>query len=111
MPFLNIQATKEVPPEVMAGLSTLVAETIGKPETYVMVSASRTGLMMSGSAGNAAFVEVKSIGGLSRTVSQELTVKICGLLDDRLDIPKDRVYINFIEISADQWGWNNSLFG
>jgi hypothetical protein len=39
---------------------------IGKPETYMMMSVSGAERMMSGSARDAAFVEVRSIGGLSR---------------------------------------------
>ncbi|MCF7848233.1 MAG: hypothetical protein K9M45_05225 [Kiritimatiellales bacterium] len=111
MPLIKVQATKDIPPDVIAQLSTVVAETIGKPETYVMVSASKADMMMSGSADDAAFVEVKSIGGLSRTVNHELTIKICGLLNDHLGIPGERVYINFTEVPAAEWGWNNSLFG
>jgi phenylpyruvate tautomerase len=86
-------------------------ETIGKPETYVMVSASKADLMMSGSEGDAAFVEVKSIGGLTHDVNEKLSAKICDLLEAKLEIPPNRVYLNFIDVPASHWGWNGSLFG
>ena len=111
MPLIRIESTKEISSNVLAQLSATAAETIGKPETYVMVSASTAKIMMSGSDGNAAFLEVKSIGGLSQSVNQELTEKICSLLTDQLGISPERVYINFMEVPAGQWGWNNSLFG
>ncbi|MCU0857467.1 MAG: phenylpyruvate tautomerase MIF-related protein [Pontiellaceae bacterium] len=111
MPLINIQTPREIPSSVLAGLSKIVAETIGKPETYVMVNSSSADLMMAGSAGHAAFVEVKSIGGLTREVNEKLADKICGLLEAKLQIPPERVYLNFTEVPASQWGWNSSLFG
>ncbi|MCU0858251.1 MAG: phenylpyruvate tautomerase MIF-related protein [Pontiellaceae bacterium] len=111
MPLIKIQTTREIPSSVLAGLSKIAAETIGKPETYVMVSSSSADLMMSGSAGHAAFVEVRSIGGLTRDVNEKLAAKICGLLEVKLQIPLNRVYLNFTEVPAAQWGWNGSLFG
>jgi phenylpyruvate tautomerase PptA (4-oxalocrotonate tautomerase family) len=111
MPLVKIQAAKEIPSGVIAELSKIAAETIGKPETYVMVSASKADLMMSGGEGVAAFVEVKSIGGLSRDVNEKLSAKICDLLEAQLQIPQDRIYLNFTDIPASQWGWNRSLFG
>jgi phenylpyruvate tautomerase PptA (4-oxalocrotonate tautomerase family) len=111
MPLIRIQSAKEIPSDVLAGLSKIAAEIIGKPETYVMVSASKADFMMSGSMGNAAFVEVKSIGGLSHSVCEKLSAKICDLLDTRLKIPTDRIYLNFINFPASEWGWNGSLFG
>jgi len=111
MPLIKIQTSSEIPSEVMAKFSRAAAQIIGKPENYVMVSVSTAGMMMAGAEGQAAFVEVKSIGGLNRTVCQELTNKICELLADHPGIPPERVYINFTEVPPDEWGWNNSLFG
>jgi phenylpyruvate tautomerase len=98
MPFVKIQATKEVPTDVLAGLSKIAAETIGKPETYVMVSASKDKMMMSGGEGAAAFVEVKSIDGLTHAVCEKLSAKICDLLETKLQISPDRICLNFIEV-------------
>ncbi|MFA7257696.1 MAG: phenylpyruvate tautomerase MIF-related protein [Kiritimatiellales bacterium] len=111
MPLIKIESSKEISPDVLAGLSKIIAETIGKPETYVMVSASKADLMMSGAAGNAAFVEVKSIGGLTHAVNEKLSAKICDLLETKLQIPPDRIYLNFSEVPASQWGFDGSLFG
>ena len=48
---------------LLASLSKTVAETIGKPQQYVMVAASQAAIQMSGSPGDAAFVDVRSIAG------------------------------------------------
>jgi phenylpyruvate tautomerase len=111
MPMLNLKCTKDIPQELLGELSSAVAETIGKPEQYVMVVAEKTDLMMSGSVGDAACAEVKSIGGLNSSVNRELTAKLCKLLNSRLGIPANRTYVTFESLTADCWGWNNSTFG
>lgn len=111
MPALLLKCTKDVTPEFCEQVSSVVAETIGKPEQYVMVVAERADVMMSGEAGDAAFAEVKSIGGLSRTVNHELTMKLCDLLSGHFGIPADRVYITFQSFERDHWGWNKATFG
>ena len=111
MPMISLLCSKPVPTELLGELSAALAETIGKPEKYVMVSVSETSMMMSGTAGNAAYAEVKSLGGLNRTVNHEITMKLCVLLSDHLGIPADRIYVTFTALSADHWGWNGATFG
>ena len=111
MPMLNVKCSKLLPDELLAELSSAVAETIGKPEKYVMVVAESADMLMSGEQGDAAYAEVKSIGGLDRIVNHELTIKICVLLNDHLGIPSDRIYVTFQSVAADHWGWNQSIFG
>ncbi|VGO22729.1 phenylpyruvate tautomerase MIF-related protein [Pontiella sulfatireligans] len=111
MPMIRLQCPQEIPADVLAELSSLVAETIGKPEKYVMVVAEKADLMMSGIAGSAVYAEVKSLGGLNRVVNHELTMKICILLNDHLGIPADRIYVTFQSLVPDHWGWNGSTFG
>ena len=111
MPLVQIQAAQEIPQKVLSGLSKIAAEFIGKPETYVMVSATKADLIMGGAEHDAAFVEVKSIGGLRHDVCEKLSAAICDLLEADLQIPADRVYLNFTEVLASQWGFNGALFG
>lgn len=111
MPMLNLKCTRPVPDDLLKELSSAVAETIGKPEKYVMVAVAQDIIMMSGGKGDAAYAELKSIGGLHREVNHELTMKICILLNDHLGIPPDRVYVTFQSVAADHWGWNSAIFG
>lgn len=111
MPLLNIQCTKEIDADLVKELSSAVAETIGKPEQYVMVCARTAEIMMSGESGDAAYAEVKSLGGLDRVVNHELSMKISVLLNDHLGIAQDRIYITFQSLERDHWGWNGSVFG
>src|SRR5208282_2705808 len=115
MPLLKLETTVALSQErreaLLASLSEIVAETIGKPQQYVMVTASQAAMQMSGSAGDAAFVDVRSIGGLTGAVNRTLSQKVCQLLHDSLGIPPDRIYLNFTDVKATHWGWNGNTFG
>ena len=97
---------------IAAEISRLAAVGIGKPEKYVMVSVRDNVIMtMSGTNTPAAFVSVKSIGGLSKQVNQKLSAEICQMLQKELGIAGDRIYLNFEELPPTHWGWNASTFG
>ena len=61
--------------------------------------------------GDAALVEVRGIGGIGGETNKKLSQAICGILNERLDVPENRTYINFFNIPASDWGWNGSTFG
>ena len=115
MPLLRLETTVVLSEEkrqaLLASLSKIVAETIGKPEHYVMVSAIQAVMQMSGKPGEAAFVDVRSIGGLNGDVNRKLSQKVCQLLGGSLGIPQDRIYLNFTDVVASHWGWKGSTFG
>jgi len=115
MPLIKLQTSVHISDDqegdLIASLSRIISECIGKPERYVMATIDETSIMMAGELGNAAFADVRSIGGLNPDVKARLSQKICKLLQESLMIPNDRVYINFADISADNWGWNGSTFG
>ncbi len=75
-----------------------------------MVTVSPAAILMSGKPGDAAFVDVRSIGGLSGDVNRELSQKVCGLLSESLGVPQNRIYLNFTDVEASNWGWNGKIF-
>ena len=115
MPLLKLETTVALSDEkkkaVLAVLSKAVADTIGKPEQYVMVTTSLSAMFMAGKAGEAAFADIRSIGGLNGETNRKLSQQICKLLKDSLGITPDRVYLNFSDLEAGNWGWNGSTFG
>src|SRR5262249_27108608 len=115
MPLLRLETTVVLPEErrnaLLAALSKTVAMTIGKPEQYVMVSLSQSAMQMSGKAGDAAFVDIRSIGGLSPEVNRKLSQQTCKLLSESLGISPDRIYLNLTDVDAGSWGWNSNTFG
>jgi len=115
MPMLALQTSIRLSNQqrygLLAPLSQIVAECIGKPERYVMITISETAMLMSGAEGPTAYADVRSIGGLSGVVNRTLSERICALLQERLNIPPDRVYLGFTSVSAENWGWNGGTFG
>jgi phenylpyruvate tautomerase len=115
MPLLKLETTVVLPEDkqkaLLASLSKTVAEIIGKPEQYVIVAASQAAMLMSGNPGEAAFVDVRGIGGLTGEVNRKLTLQVCELLAAFLGIPQVRIYLNFTDVEAANWGWNGSTFG
>ena len=115
MPLIKLETSATVADsdraELALALSKIAASAIGKPEAYVMASITEAAMTMAGEVGSAAFLDVRSIGGLNQTVNRNLTKQVCALLDEKLGIPGDRVYISFASSAAVDWGWNNSTFG
>lgn len=115
MPLVRIVASEKTPEskrnDFLKSASRLAAETLGKPESYMMVVLEDGAGCMSGAAGKCAFVEVRSIGGLSPEKNKALSAKLCGLLEEALGIPAKAVYLNFLDVPAPNWGWNKSTFG
>ncbi len=116
MPLIKLQTSVECSVEtkkqLTLELSRICAEGIGKPESYV-ASIVEDGAVISfgGEFSDAAFIEVKSIGGLNADINNRLSGMICEALKSILGIEGDRVYINFNDISAQNWGCDSSIFG
>ncbi len=115
MPLLKLETTVSLADDkkkaLLASLSKVMAETTGKPEDYVMVTASEVAILMSGKGGDAAFVDIRGIGGLSGDVNRQLSQKVCRLLNESLGVPPNRIYLNFTELEAGNWGWKGNTFG
>jgi phenylpyruvate tautomerase PptA (4-oxalocrotonate tautomerase family) len=115
MPLLKLETTVMLADDkkkaLLASLSKIVAGTIGKPEQYVMVVISPATILMSGKPGDAAFVDLRSIGGLNDDVNRQVAQKVGALLKESLGVPPDRIYLNFTDGPAGNWGWNGDTFG
>lgn len=112
MPYLKIQSNKRIEneDEVIKEASRLVAEELGKPESYVMVALEPTvKISMAGTQEPAVFMEVKSIG-LPESVTGKLSRALCDFVEEKLGIDQNRVYIVFSDIDRSMWGWNGNTF-
>jgi phenylpyruvate tautomerase len=56
-------------------------------------------------------VNIRGIGGLTGETNRKLSQQVCKLLSDSLGIGSDRIYLNFTDVEAGNWGWNGSTFG
>jgi phenylpyruvate tautomerase len=115
MPYLKLSTTESIPdersPQLLDQLSKLMAQQTGKPERYVMVQVEGgKAMLFAGHNQPLAYVECKSIG-LTAAQAKAISSSLCRLLNDTLQIPSDRVYIEFSNCPAEYWGWNGSTFG
>jgi len=114
MPYLQIQTNVDIKEKEQATLlakaSQAVAEALGKPESYVMVAIeANTPMLFAGTDEPTAFLMLKSIR-LSTDSTPGLSETLCSFIEETLKIPKDRVYIEFINAQASLWGWNSRTF-
>ncbi len=115
MPSIKLHTSVSVSEEkreaFLSTMSNILAEKIGKPEQYVMVAIEEGPMLMSGESGPAAFADIRSIGGLNGDVNRAISASLCELFKEYLDIAQDRVYINFTDVPAVNWGWDGRTFG
>lgn len=114
MPYLLIRTNQKVADAAATALLTRashqVAELLGKPERYVMVSLEQScAMLFGGSADPLAYLELKSIG-LPGGETGRLSAALCDLVGQELGIPGDRIYIEFSNASGPLWGWNGATF-
>ncbi|MFO7937466.1 MAG: phenylpyruvate tautomerase MIF-related protein [Kiritimatiellia bacterium] len=117
MPLIQLDtscdlSTSEKKQFIAKELSSLASVCIGKPEQYVMATVRDNVVMaMGGVCDPAALVSVKSIGGLNRDVNRKLAADVSRMLQQKLDIAGDRIYLTFEEFPRTHWARNSDTFG
>ena len=87
----------------------MVADLTGKPENYVMTMIQcNTKMTFSGSDEPCCFIKVKSIGSLKPS---SMSKSLCELIASQTNINTNRIYIEFFDVKASNWGFNGSTFG
>lgn len=114
MPFINskvsVAMTEEQKESVKTKLGKAVTLIPGKSERWLMVGfEDRCDLYFQGNQeAPAAFVEVKIFGKGSPSVFDDMTQAICGIFNEELAIPENRIYVKYEEVAY--WGWNGGNF-
>lgn len=112
MPFINSKVTVKMTDEKKEAVKQKLGDAItlipGKSEHWLMVGfEDEYDLYFQGNRdGESAFVEVSVFGSISASVSNNLTGKICEILEGELGIPKNRIYVKYQDVK--NWGWNGS---
>ena len=89
--------------------SKLVSALTGKPENYVMtIIKCNNQMTFAGSDEPCCFIKLKSIGSLNPS---SMSKALCELISSRTNIASNRIYIEFVDIKATNWGFNGSTFG
>ncbi len=114
MPTLIVQTNVIVPPArrkpILEAFSSRLSELLGKPERYVMVILQTNEDMIFGADdGPMAYLELKSLG-LPEGQTPHLSKALCALMEQQLNLPAHRVYIEFSSPPRHLFGWNGSTF-
>jgi phenylpyruvate tautomerase len=116
MPLIQVFTSVAAPPDrgaaLLAHLSSLLSKRFGKPEGWVMTCLV-PGLPMTFAATTAptAFAAVRNVGKMTPDDTATLSRDICDRLSAALDVPSDRIYIEFGDAVGYLWGWNGDTFG
>jgi phenylpyruvate tautomerase PptA (4-oxalocrotonate tautomerase family) len=114
MPLLKLTTNRELDPAqreaLMTSLSRTVAELTAKPERYVMVAVEdRQTMMFAAKKDPLAYLEMKSIG-LNEENTPLYSRTLSNIIHTALEIPEDRIYIEFANAAGHLWGWNGDTF-
>ncbi|XP_048369608.1 macrophage migration inhibitory factor [Sphaerodactylus townsendi] len=114
MPMLvvNTNVSREAVPEGLLGeLTKQLAKATGKPAQYIAIHIVPNQLMSFGdSTDPCALCSLHSIGKIGGPQNKAYSKLVCDLLTKNLQIPADRVYINYYDMNASNVGWNGSTF-
>ena len=94
MPTLAVQSAatpRSGAEELCKKLSSTVAGTLGKPESYVMVTFQKVDAMCyGGSADPAAFLYLSSLGSIDPDTNKATSAAVADVLEAELSVPKGR---------------------
>ena len=112
MPFIQINTSSKSAVDVdllQKEISKMVADLTGKSEQYVMTMIqSDVKMTFAGSDDPCCFVKLKSIGSLNPS---SMSKTLCDLIASKTNIKTNRIYVEFIDVKASNWGFNSSTFG
>ncbi|MDA3869930.1 MAG: phenylpyruvate tautomerase MIF-related protein [Gammaproteobacteria bacterium] len=112
MPLLQITTNVSIQDSTALAkdASRIIAGMLGKPESYVMVIINAdTPLLFGGSEEAAVHIKLQSLG-LEESKTGDYSAHLCGFIQNKLDVPPSRIYIEFSNPARHMWGWNGGTF-
>lgn len=116
MPLLKVYtsanpSSQSATEALLKPLSRELAQQLGKPESYVMTCMMpQVEMTFGGDAAPSAYVEVKSIGVMAPATTAKISATVCATLSKVLDVPANRIYIEFQDAKPHLWGFNGGTF-
>ncbi|NES99819.1 MAG: hypothetical protein F6K62_06620 [Sphaerospermopsis sp. SIO1G2] len=117
MPLIKVQTSVNSPDQadietMLKGLSAKLAQHTGKPESYVMTSfQSATPMTFAGNTDPVCYVEIKSVGTMKPEQTRKMSQDFCQEINKALNVPTNRIYIEFADAQGYMWGWDGRTFG
>jgi phenylpyruvate tautomerase len=117
MPLIKVQTSINRPEAatfegLLKELSTKLARHLGKPESYVMTTFEpEVAMTFAGTTEPVCYVEIKSVGNMNPAQTKAMSQDFCQLINEKLGVSTNRIYIEFADAKGTMWGWNGSTFG
>jgi phenylpyruvate tautomerase len=117
MPLIQVKSSvatpeKAVVESLLTSLSAHLAKHLGKPESYVMTALEfDIPMTFAGTFDPVCYVEVKSIGNMNSSQTKAMSQDFCQILNEKLGVSANRIYIEFADAKGYMWGWDGRTFG
>ena len=110
MPYINISTSAKIEDKkkFLEEISILVSSLTNKSKRFVMAKLDDNSEIYFDDASPCCFLEIKSIGSLNPS---EMAKPISNLVNEKIGIPIDKIYISFEDVPASMWAWNGRTFG
>ena len=107
----NVDVAAPLLSELITKITDIVAEVLEKPKAYVAVKISAScALSFGGTNAPAALCSLNSIGKINEEYNAKISERIGQLLEESLEIPGNRYYINFFDMERKNVGYNKTVF-
>ncbi len=116
MPLIQVKTSVSKPEKtviegLLKTLSAKLAQHLGKPESYVMTAfESDIHMTFSGTVDPVCYLEIKSVGSMKPEQTKAMSADFCQVIEDKLGVAKNRVYLEFADAKGSMWGWNGGTF-
>lgn len=117
MPLIKVQTSASVSDRttvetLLKNLSASLAKHTGKPESYVMTAFEPdVAMTFAGTTDPVCYIEVKSVGTMNPAQTKTMSQDFCQQVNNVLNVPLNRTYIEFADAKGYMWGWNGATFG
>ena len=113
MPYIHTQTNVSLTPETERLLTQdlgRAVECLGKSERWLMLRfEDRCRMAFGGDAREpVCFVGISLFGECAPERTAEMTREVTRLLNERLNVPPERIYVRYL--SCGTWGWNGGNF-
>ena len=111
MPLLSIHTSMEIKEkkEFIRKSAELIGKLTNKSLNYVMVRLEDSkDMYFSESYDPCCYLEIKSIGSLNPS---NMALIISEFIAKEIEIPTNRIYINFENVASSNWAWDGKTFG
>jgi phenylpyruvate tautomerase PptA (4-oxalocrotonate tautomerase family) len=112
MPLMIIKTSsrfsEEKADELLKAATKVLAD-LGRKESHAMVLLQKVDGAMGGKPGPVAFVEFRSMVGLTHEFNHKFVEQLTPVLENMLGLTRHNIYMNFTTVPETAWGWEGGI--